>query len=78
MFDGYQEQLFSAPWWQDTFLGNAFETWALALIVLVLLLAVFKVFELLILSRLAKLSERTSTDIDDALVTIVRSIRPRF
>jgi small-conductance mechanosensitive channel len=78
MFDGYQEQLFSAPWWQYTFLGSAFETWALAVIVLVLLLAVFKIFELLILSRLAKLSERTSTDVDDALVTIVRSIRPRF
>ncbi len=78
MLNGYQEQLFSASWWQYTFLGNTFETWVLSLVVLVLLLAVFKIFELLILSRLAKLSERTSTDIDDALVTIVRSIRPRF
>ena len=72
------DRLFSAPWWQSTFLSNSLRDYAIALVVLMVLLVVFKLLEKVLLARLSVLSRRTATDIDNALVEIVRSIHPRF
>jgi small-conductance mechanosensitive channel len=72
------DRLFSAPWWQSAFLSNPLQDYAIALVVLMVLLVVFKLLEKVLLARLSVLSRRTATDIDNALVEIVRSIHPRF
>ncbi|MFC1623643.1 mechanosensitive ion channel family protein, partial [Patescibacteria group bacterium] len=41
-------------------------------------LLVFKVFQFYILRRLKKVAERTKTDADDTLISVVQSLRPRF
>ena len=60
------------------FLGNSIGEYVVALFLFLLFLAVFKIFQLIVLARLRRLAERTKTDIDDALIRIVKSVRPPF
>lgn len=58
--------------------GNTLEEYATALVVFVVFTVVFKVMQWIILSHLARLAEKTETDIDDTLIRIVKSLKPQF
>ncbi len=57
---------------------NSLKDFLQALIIFFVLLAVLKVFQKIVLSRLAKLAQKTKTDIDDTLIKIIQSIKPPF
>jgi len=61
-----------------TFLGNTLLSYAQAVGVFVLLSIIFKFVQFLVLHKLAKLAEKTKTDIDDTFIKIVRSLKPSF
>jgi small-conductance mechanosensitive channel len=58
--------------------GNTGSQYAWMLVVFVVLLVLFKIFSSVILSKLRKASERTETDIDDFLITLVKHVKPPF
>lgn len=58
--------------------GNTLNDYIIAVGIFIALIIVFKIIQWVILLRLAKLAEKTETDIDDTLITIVRSLRPGF
>ena len=64
---------FSASLW-----GNTLAQYAQALFVFAVLAIVFKLVQFLLLRRLAILAKRTTTDLDDTFIKIVRSLRPPF
>jgi len=58
--------------------GNTVGEYLFALIVFIGLAIAFKLIQWIVLRKLAKLAEKTETDIDDTLVRIVKSLRPGF
>ena len=60
------------------YFGNSVLEYAKALGLFVALVVVFKLVQYIILKRLGKLAEKTETDIDDTLISIVRSLKPPF
>ncbi len=72
------EKIIDLSIWRNIILGNTIEKYAIALIALFFLLLVFKIFQKFIMHRLKRLAEKTETDIDDALIKIVKSIKPPF
>jgi len=58
--------------------NNSLFSYGLAVVLFAVLVFVFRVIQWVILRRLARLAERTETDIDDTLITIVKSLRPAF
>lgn len=64
--------------WQQDFLGNTIADYLIAVIIFVFFIALFKVFQGIILYKLNRLAEKTKTDIDDAVIMAVRSVRPPF
>lgn len=63
---------------EQTFLGNTFMEYLVALTVFLGTLVVFKVFREIVLTRLAKLAEKSENDLDDILIDIIRSLKPPF
>ncbi len=64
--------------WNYALAGNTVGGFVVAFGAFVLFLVIFKIFQVVILSHLKKLAEKTETDIDDTLVSIVKSIKPPF
>jgi len=60
--------------WQQNSLKDLLQ----AIVVFFVLLGALKIFQKIILTRLAKLAEKTKTDIDDTLIKIIRSVKPPF
>ena len=60
------------------FFGNSVGEYAIALVIFVVLSVLFKLVQWTILRKLAKLAEKTKTDIDDTLIRIVKSLKPGF
>lgn len=60
------------------FLGNTVTGYILALGLFIVLIALFKLTQFLFLRHLARIAERTKTDIDDTLIRIVGSVKPQF
>lgn len=58
--------------------GNTPHDYLLAVVIFVVLVIVLKFAQWVILGRLAKLAEKTRTDIDDTLIEIVKSLKPGF
>ncbi len=58
--------------------GNSGESYFKALIILFALTVSFKIFQVIILKKLLKISRKTTTDIDDFLITLVKDIKPPF
>lgn len=59
-------------------LGNVGQQWLLSIAVFVGLVIVFKIFSSIVISRLKKISERTKTDIDDFLISLINNVKPPF
>jgi len=72
------EQIKTMEVWRYTLAGNTVGDFAITLTAFIGFLVVFKVFQVIILSRLRKLAEKTETDIDDTLVSIIKSLKPPF
>ncbi|GMQ95273.1 MAG: mechanosensitive ion channel family protein [Patescibacteria group bacterium] len=72
------EDIMTLEVWDYSLAGNTVGDLAIALAAFFVFLGVFKVFQVMVLRRLEKLAEKTETDIDDTLVSIVRSLRPPF
>lgn len=62
-------------YWLPFFGLTDIKPYVLALILFLLLASAFKLLQLIILARLYTLSQKTHTDIDDALIGAIRSIR---
>ncbi len=60
------------------FLGNNGENYLVAVVVFVGALIVFKIFQFVIIKKLIKSSQKTKTDVDDFLVSLMRKVRPPF
>lgn len=58
--------------------GNTLFDYFYCLGVFVILILIFKIFQFYILRRLKKIAEKTKTGIDDTLIVVVQSLRPRF
>ena len=58
--------------------SNTVQDFLIAIIVFCVLLGVFKLFQRFILKRLKKLAKKTKTDVDDALIQIIQSLKPPF
>ena len=64
--------------WNIELWGNSVFEYSVALGVFILFLIVFKIFQVVILKKLKKISEKTSSDIDDILIEAVQSFKPPF
>lgn len=60
------------------FFGNTVGEYLLAFIIFIGLAFIFKLIQWVTLRKLAKLAEKTETDIDDTLIRIVKSLKPGF
>jgi len=58
--------------------GNTLESYVIAALLFVVLIIVFKIVQWIILLKLARLAEKTETDIDDTFILIVKSLKPGF
>lgn len=58
--------------------GNTAYDYAIAFGIFVGLIIVLKIFQLIILGRLKKLAQKTTTDLDDALIDYISTIKPPF
>lgn len=58
--------------------GNIGTQYAIMLAVFVGLMIVFKIFSSIVLSKLRKASERTETDVDNFLITLIKHVKPPF
>ena len=58
--------------------GNTVGEYVIALTLFIGLAIIFKIVQWTALQRLAKLAEKTETDIDDTLIRIVKSLKPGF
>ncbi len=64
--------------WQYEIFNNTVWDWAMAFAVFILFLVIFKIFQSIILYKLNQFAKKTQTDIDDAFIKIVKSLRPPF
>lgn len=72
------ESLFPPELLNYVIFGNSVKSFLVAFVALVLFLLLFKIFQAVVLSRLEKVAKRTKTDLDDAFIEIIRTIRPPF
>lgn len=61
-----------------TILGNTIKSYAIAAAIFIVALAVLYIFRKIVLKRLGKWAERTKTDVDDAIIAAIRTIRAPF
>jgi small-conductance mechanosensitive channel len=62
----------------STYFGNSARAWLIAAIVAVLVYLVLAIVRRVLISRLGALAARTDTDLDDAIVDLVKNTRPFF
>ncbi len=65
-------------WTAQIFFGNSVQAYLVALVVFVVATVAFAVLQRLVIRRLETLSKRTKNNIDDAVVAMVKSVRPHF
>lgn len=59
--------------WTYIFWNNSIKDWAIALGIILSLWLVLRIFSAVVIRRLQKMSERTATTIDDAVVSVLKS-----
>lgn len=64
--------------WTAVYIGNTVGMYVTAIVIFLLLLFVFGLFQRYVLRALTHAVEKTQTDIDDAAVEIVKSVKPPF
>lgn len=74
MFD----QLFVHPIWELTYLNNTLRDYLVALVVFLLLFLVLRIILAAVLTRLRKFTQKSKNDLDDILLAMLSSIKPRY
>lgn len=64
--------------WNIEVLGNTAVQYMTALVVVFAFVVAFKFFQLYIVSKLQKISAKTDNDIDDALISLIKDVKPIF
>ncbi|MFC1721001.1 mechanosensitive ion channel family protein [Patescibacteria group bacterium] len=72
------EQIYNMPVWLKTFWGNSVIDYVIAFVALLVFSLAFMLLQKIVLRSLRQLSKKTKTDIDDTLIEVVDSIRPKF
>ncbi len=72
------ESITTTNLWNYQVMGNSIGSFVIAFGAFFIFLIIFKIFQVGILSYLKKIAKKTTTDIDDALVSIADSIKPPF
>jgi small-conductance mechanosensitive channel len=62
----------------STYLGNSTRAWLIAALIAAVVYVVLAVIRRILISRLGVLAARTETDIDDAIVDLIKATRPFF
>jgi small-conductance mechanosensitive channel len=62
----------------SVYFGNSTRAWLIAAVVVAVVYILLVVLRRLLISRLSVLAERTETDIDDAIVDVLKNTRPFF
>jgi small-conductance mechanosensitive channel len=62
----------------SVYFGNSTRAWLIAAVVVAVVYILLVVLRRLLISRLSVLAERTETDIDDAIVDVIKNTRPFF
>lgn len=73
-----RDWLFTSPFWEIIIFGNSLYDYLLAVGLFVLFVLIFKGMQWLALRAVEKIIKKTETAWDDALVTIIKTIRPPF
>jgi small-conductance mechanosensitive channel len=72
------KELTKLEFWRFTVLGNSLQNIGFAVLSLIILLFGLKLVQSIVLNRYEKKAVRTETPIDNAFISIVRSIKPPF
>jgi len=64
--------------WHEKIWGNTLSDYIVAFLVLLAFVLIFKFVQWVLLRKLAKMAEKTKTDIDDTLIVIIQSLKPGF
>lgn len=72
------QNIFEAPYWSHLYFGNALSEYVLALVAFVILIFLLRFIQFITLLVLGTVSKKTRNNLDDTLIQIVKSIRPRF
>ena len=59
-------------------LGNTLFEYGQAFLAFLIMVVVFRIFQFAILKKLKNIAEKTKTDIDDTLISIIKSLKPHF
>jgi small-conductance mechanosensitive channel len=59
-------------------LGNTLFEYGQAFLAFLIMVIVFRIFQFAVLKKLKTIAEKTKTDIDDTLISIVKSLKPHF
>jgi small-conductance mechanosensitive channel len=68
----------STPIWNQEFINNTLGDYVTTLLVLLGLVIIFWIFQRLIVKRLEKIAEHTKTEIDNAVIGMIETLRPSF
>ena len=69
---------FNQPFWQIEFLGNTLKAYLIAVVIFIVVLAVLYIFRKIVLKRLEKWAKKTKTDLDDAVISAIETIKAPF
>ncbi len=72
------DPLFNTPFWQSTWWGNTVFDYLAALLVFAGVVFVLKWTQRILLRYLGRMAKKTSTELDDALIQVVGTIKPPF
>ena len=63
---------------EKIFLGSSIEQYIMAMVYFIVAVIILGILQKVILTKLEKLSKKTKNDIDDIVIEVVKSIKPRF
>lgn len=68
--------ILTLPLWEDVWFGNTVRQYVVALLYFAGLFLIFKALQKILILRLKQLTQHTQTDVDDAFIRIVQTVRP--
>ncbi|PIQ92733.1 MAG: mechanosensitive ion channel protein MscS [Parcubacteria group bacterium CG11_big_fil_rev_8_21_14_0_20_39_22] len=72
------DSIFLHPVWEKVILENTVREYGVAVILFFIFYFVFRIFYSVAIQRLSIISQRTENDLDDLLISVVKSFKPRF
>lgn len=73
-----KDSLFNSPFWNFELFGNALYSYLLATGIFILLVIIFKGIQWIVIQSVEGVTKRTKTEWDDAVVTIIKTVKPPF